>query len=67
MSRNKKKKKDFFNKLDLSTYNQDTPRCEHFGQCGGCSFQNILYEDQIKIKQEYLKDLFKEENETVEP
>ncbi|MGV8074329.1 MAG: 23S rRNA (uracil(1939)-C(5))-methyltransferase RlmD [Syntrophobacteraceae bacterium] len=27
-----------------------TPFCEHFGVCGGCSWQNIRYEDQLSWK-----------------
>jgi hypothetical protein len=25
--------------------------CEHFGQCGGCTFQNLAYEHQLRHKQ----------------
>jgi 23S rRNA (uracil1939-C5)-methyltransferase len=57
--RNKKFKKDFFESYDYSKLTSTTPICPHFGECGGCSFQNILYTDQIKIKEEYLNDLFK--------
>lgn len=28
------------------------PRCEHFGLCGGCKWQQLPYEEQIKAKQE---------------
>lgn len=27
-----------------------TPRCEHFGVCGGCKWQNLSYEAQLKFK-----------------
>lgn len=27
-----------------------TARCPHFGSCGGCSIQNLPYEDQLKKK-----------------
>lgn len=27
------------------------PRCEHFGTCGGCKWQNMGYEDQLYYKQ----------------
>ena len=27
------------------------PRCEHFGICGGCKWQNLPYAEQIKAKQ----------------
>jgi len=30
------------------------PRCENFGRCGGCAFQNLDYEEQLKIKENYL-------------
>lgn len=25
--------------------------CEHFGQCGGCTFQNLAYTEQLRHKQ----------------
>jgi len=30
------------------------PECEHFFNCGGCALQNMIYEEQIKIKSNYL-------------
>ncbi len=33
------------------------PRCRHFGLCGGCKWQNIPYEEQLKMKQKQVKDL----------
>ncbi len=33
------------------------PLCTSFGFCGGCSFQNVSYESQIKYKQEYISEL----------
>lgn len=26
------------------------PRCEHFAYCGGCSWQNLNYEEQLRLK-----------------
>lgn len=34
------------------------PMCEMFGECGGCSFQNLSYEKQFELKEEYVKNLF---------
>jgi 23S rRNA (uracil1939-C5)-methyltransferase len=32
------------------------PRCIHFGLCGGCHYQNLPYEEQLKAKREILRD-----------
>ncbi len=32
------------------------PRCIHFGVCGGCHYQNLPYEEQLKAKTEILRD-----------
>ena len=32
------------------------PRCEHFGICGGCKWQNLPYAEQIKAKQKQVFD-----------
>jgi len=34
------------------------PLCPVFGQCGGCFYQNIEYSDELKIKEDFLKNLF---------
>jgi 23S rRNA (uracil1939-C5)-methyltransferase len=39
--------------------NRIVPKCAVFGICGGCSFQHLSSEDQIKIKEEWLKDAFR--------
>ena len=28
------------------------PRCTHFGTCGGCLWQNLPYEEQLKVKRD---------------
>lgn len=33
-----------------------TPFCEHFGICGGCKWQNLPYEEQIRAKQKQVYD-----------
>lgn len=35
-----------------------TPRCKHFTECGGCTFQNISYEEQLKVKKQFVIDAF---------
>jgi 23S rRNA (uracil1939-C5)-methyltransferase len=33
-----------------------TPRCVHFGICGGCHYQHLPYEEQLEVKTEILYD-----------
>lgn len=33
-----------------------TPACRHFGICGGCKWQNLPYEEQLKAKQKQVHD-----------
>lgn len=33
-----------------------TPFCQHFGACGGCKWQNLPYEEQLKFKQKQVHD-----------
>jgi 23S rRNA (uracil1939-C5)-methyltransferase len=34
------------------------PKCEYYGHCGGCQFQHLQAEEQIKIKCEHVQDAF---------
>ncbi|MBI5701377.1 23S rRNA (uracil(1939)-C(5))-methyltransferase RlmD [Candidatus Saganbacteria bacterium] len=34
--------------------------CNHFGVCGGCKLQDIPYSDQLKTKEQTIKELFGE-------
>lgn len=66
----KKKKKKLFNALaDKYRGEGVSPACEHFGDCGGCMFQDIAYENQLLLKKDYINGLFEgmAEIETVEP
>ena len=35
-----------------------TPRCKHFGPCGGCKWQNVDYRVQLRFKQQHVVDAF---------
>lgn len=35
---------------------RETPLCSHFGVCGGCKWQNLPYEEQLKAKQRQVGD-----------
>jgi 23S rRNA (uracil1939-C5)-methyltransferase len=35
------------------------PRCAVFSECGGCQLQDIAYEDELRLKERRLKDLFR--------
>lgn len=36
-----------------------TPRCPHFGPCGGCTQQDVAYEDQLRRKQQTCEELLR--------
>ena len=33
-----------------------TPQCPHFGTCGGCRWQNLVYAEQLAAKQQQVRD-----------
>ena len=45
----------------IHTYSPErtTPFCEHFNLCGGCKWQHITYEEQLKHKQLQIESTFK--------
>jgi len=40
-----------------SPLEKEENRCPHFGICGGCVSQSIPYEEQLKIKEQQMKEL----------
>lgn len=38
--------------------NRAEPQCQHFGICGGCVWQNLPYNLQLKYKQQQVEDAF---------
>ena len=57
-----KRKKSFYEgkaiKFHHFSERRVEPRCEHFGLCGGCKWQNLRYEDQLFYKQKQVYDNF---------
>ena len=43
------------------------PRCRHFGVCGGCHYQHLEYENQLRIKRQIVIDQFKRIGKFEEP
>ncbi len=39
---------------------REPPACPHFGQCGGCSFQDLRYSEQLRQKGQYLLRILRE-------
>lgn len=36
------------------------PSCPHFGECGGCTYQSLPYEEQLKLKESQVRDMMEE-------
>ena len=57
-----KRKKSYYEgkAIALHTASPDriTPKCEHFGLCGGCKWQNMQYETQLFYKRKQVIDNF---------
>ncbi len=47
--------------LDIKKVSPDRcePKCPVYKECGGCQFLHTTYEHELKIKTDYMKDLFK--------
>jgi len=55
-----KKKKQFFRSENLTTLSESriAPRCKHFGICGGCRWQQMAYDEQLRHKEESVRKAF---------
>lgn len=57
-----KKKKQFYEGKIIKFHKHSDlriePFCSHFGLCGGCKWQHLAYDDQVKFKQKQVFDNF---------
>lgn len=44
-----------------------TPRCRHFGECGGCHYQHLTYAHQLEVKQKIVVDQMRRIGKMAEP
>ena len=56
-----RRKKHSFMEAEVIRYHQYSkvramPFCQHFGVCGGCKWQQIPYEEQLRMKQQQVHD-----------
>lgn len=54
----KKKKVGILQEIIKASPLRQEPRCKHFGECGGCRFQNLSYSEQLKIKEKRMLSSF---------
>ena len=43
--------------VDEKAENEIVSPCPHFGECGGCAYMNLSYEDQLALKEAQVKDI----------
>ena len=59
-----KKRSSYLEARTLEVLNESphfiNEKCEHFSDCGGCSFQNLDYNKQIAAKENQVKDVFRQ-------
>jgi tRNA (uracil-5-)-methyltransferase len=53
----KKKRQEFQRLMEAHRGEGARPECPHFGECGGCLFQDVPYENQLLLKREYCNGL----------
>ena len=43
--------------IEKSPMEDTEPNCPHFGDCGGCSYQTMSYDNQLKLKEDMVKGI----------
>lgn len=43
--------------IERAPYEDATPSCPYFGLCGGCAYQTMSYENQLRFKEEMVKKI----------
>ena len=56
-----RRKKHSFMEAEIVSINRPSPLrtepfCQHFGVCGGCKWQHVPYEEQLRMKQQQVHD-----------
>jgi 23S rRNA (uracil1939-C5)-methyltransferase len=46
---------------------REKPLCRYYGKCGGCDYQHIIYEEQLKIKTRQVREVFQRIGKIDEP
>jgi 23S rRNA (uracil1939-C5)-methyltransferase len=63
MARVYKKRSSYFEARTLvvlqESVSHSKEKCEHFADCGGCTFQNLEYDVQLLEKEQQVKDIFR--------
>lgn len=62
----KKRKKELIEQIAEQYRGSAVPECPYFGECGGCMFQDLSYENQLLVKRDYLRKLFEDSVEVKE-
>lgn len=59
VNKNRKKKAEgmLLEVLEKSPMEKEETVCPHFGKCGGCTYISLPYEEQLRIKEEQIKNL----------
>jgi len=55
-----------FHEVGKNDVFENTTSCEHFGRCGGCTYLDIPYEEELALKLESLKETLGEFGQCVE-